>query len=104
MATGSTRPPLGAEGQRDPALWREVRDHCRICQFWLGEPNCDGRLVLRHGGFGEGTWLIDYDDSVTDDDEPGYRSGSHRFVEGDYLSICDDDTMRTFKVAHIRRM
>jgi hypothetical protein len=37
------------------------------------------------------------------DDEPGYRLGSHRFVEGEYLSISEDDTMRTFRVANVRR-
>ena len=95
--------PLGADGQLDPVLWHEMRDHCRVRRFWLGEPNRDGRLVHRKGGFGGGTWLIDYDDRTTDDDEAGYRLGTHRFVEGEYVSIQDDDTMRTFKVAHIRR-
>lgn len=47
-------------------------------------------------------WLIDYDDRTTDDDEPGYKLGSHRFVEDEYVSIRDDDMMRTFKVAGIR--
>ena len=95
--------PLGADGQLDPALWDGMRDHCRVRRFWLGEPNRDGRLVHRQGGFGGGTWVIDYDDRTADDDEPGYRLGTHRFVEGEYVSILDDDTMRTFKVAHIRR-
>ena len=95
--------PLDADGQLDPALWLAKRDHCRVRRFWLGEPNRNGRLIRRQGGFGGGTWLIDYDDRTTDDDEPGYRLGGHKFVEGEYVSIRDDDTMRTFRVSHVRR-
>jgi len=67
---------LAADGQLDPALWREEWDYWRIHLFWLGELDCDGRLIHRQGGFGRGVWLIDYDDRTTDDDEPGYRLGS----------------------------
>ncbi|WP_409566037.1 hypothetical protein [Methylobacterium sp. J-059] len=91
--------PLDAGGELDPVLWRKMRDFCRVRRFWLGEPYRDGRLIHRQGGFGGGTWLIDHDDRTTDDDEPGYRLGSHRFVEGEYVSISEDDTMRTFGVA-----
>lgn len=94
--------PLGPDGHLDPELWQKQRDHCRVRRFWLGEPNRDGRLVHRQGGFGGGTWLIDYDDRTTDDDALGYRLGSHRFVEGEYVSIREDDTIRTFRVAGIR--
>ncbi|KQT50602.1 hypothetical protein ASG52_07295 [Methylobacterium sp. Leaf456] len=94
--------PLDAGGGLDPALWREMRDHCRVRRFWLGETNRDGRLVHRQGGFGGATWLIDYDDRTTDDDELGYRLDGHRFVEGEYVSIRDDDMMRTIRVSHVR--
>ncbi|MGT2478079.1 hypothetical protein ACU4GR_02465 [Methylobacterium oryzae CBMB20] len=43
---------------------------------WTGEPDRHGRLVHRAGGEGGATWLIDYDDRTTDDDEPGYRLGA----------------------------
>ena len=90
-------------GRTGSSIRCEARDRCRARRFRLGEPNSDGRLVHRQGGFGGGTWLIDYDDRTTDDDEPGYRPGTHQFVEGEYVSITDDDTMRTFKLAHVRQ-
>ncbi|GJD99243.1 hypothetical protein GMJLKIPL_1159 [Methylobacterium isbiliense] len=92
--------PLGPDGQLDAALWREVRDRCRVRRFWTGEPDCHGRLVHRAGGAGGATWLIDYDDRTTEDDEPGYRLGTHAFVEGEYVSIRDagDEAFHTFKV------
>lgn len=92
--------PLGPDGQLDAALWREVRDRCRVRRFWSGEPDGHGRLVHRAGGAGGATWLIDYDDRTTEDDEPGYRMGTHAFVEGEYVSIRDagDGAYHTFKV------
>ena len=96
--------PLRSNGHLDAALWRETRDHCRVRRFWTGEPDRQGRLVHRAGGEGGATWLIDYDDRTTDDDEPGYRLGTHGFVEGEYVSIrdADDGNFRTFQVACIR--
>ncbi|MHB2210839.1 hypothetical protein [Methylobacterium sp. CM6257] len=95
--------PLGPDGHLDAALWREARDRCRVRRFWTGEPDRHGRLVHRAGGEGGATWLIDYDDRTTDDDEPGYRLGTHAFVEGEYVSIreADDATYHTFLVARV---
>ncbi|MDP4003336.1 hypothetical protein Q8W67_07635 [Methylobacterium sp. NEAU K] len=95
--------PLGPDGRLDAALWSESRDHCRVRRFWTGEPDRYGRLVHRAGGEGGATWLIDYDDRTTEDDEPGYRLGTHVFVEGEYVSIreADDETYHTFKVTRL---
>jgi hypothetical protein len=95
--------PLGPDGHLDAALWRETRDHCRVRRFWIGEPDRHGRLVHRAGGEGGATWLIDYDDRTTDDDEPGYRLGTHAFVRGEYVSIreSDDAQYHTFLVARV---
>lgn len=95
--------PLGADGRLDSALWHEARDRCRVRRFWTGEPDRHGRLVHRAGGEGGATWLIDYDDRTTDDDEPGYRLGTHAFVEGEYLSIREagDEEYHTFRVARV---
>jgi hypothetical protein len=95
--------PLGPDGHLDAALWRETRDRCRVRRFWTGEPDRHGRLVHRAGGEGGATWLIDYDDRTTEDDEPGYRLGTHAFVRGEYVSIRESDDARfhTFVVARV---
>ena len=95
--------PLDPDGRLDPALWRETRGHCRVRRFWTGEPDRHGRLKHRAGGAGGATWLIDYDDRRTDDDEPGYRLDTHRFTEGEYVSVHDAEAnaLHTFKIAKI---
>jgi len=95
--------PLGDDGLLDADLWRRERDRCRVRRFWAGEPDRRGRLLHRAGGPGGATWLIDYDDCIARDDEPGFRLGSHRLVEGEYISIrdADVDLLRTFRVAHV---
>ncbi len=95
--------PLEADGRLDAALWRETRDRCRVRRFWTGERDRHGRLVHRAGGDGGATWLIDYNDRTTDDDEPGYRLGTHALVEGEYVSIREagDEAYHTFRVAWV---
>jgi len=95
--------PLGPDGRLDVALWREARDRCRVRRFWSGARDRHGRLVHRAGGEGGATWLIDYDDRTDEDDEPGYRLGTHAFVEGEYVSIrdADDEAYHTFKVVEV---
>lgn len=95
--------PLAPDGRLDAALWHETRDHCRVRRFWTGEPDRHGRLVHRAGGEGGATWLIDYDDRTQEDDEPGYRLGTHAFVEGEYVSIREagDKKYHTFLVSRV---
>lgn len=95
--------PLGTDGRLNAELWRRERNRCRVRRFWVGEPDRSGRLVRRAGGFGGATWLIDYDDRTTEDDEPGFRLGGHCLVAGDYVSIRDaeQDLLLTFKVAYV---
>ncbi len=95
--------PLGPDGHLDAELWHEVRDRCRVRRFWTGEPDRRGRLVHRAGGEGGATWLIDYEDWTNEDDEPGYRLGTHAFVEGEYVSIREagDKEYHTFRVARV---
>ena len=98
--------PLRPGGHLDAELWREARDRCRVRRFWVGERDRHGRLVHRAGGEGGATWLIDYEDWTNEDDETGYRLGTHAFVEGEYVSIrdADDETYHTFRVAHVSRL
>ncbi|MBX9933499.1 MAG: hypothetical protein K2Y56_18575 [Methylobacterium sp.] len=95
--------PLGPDGRLDAALWHEARNQCRVRRFWPGERDRHGRLIHRAGGEGGATWLIDYEDWTNEDDEPGYRLGTHAFVEGEYVSIREagDETYQAFKVARL---
>jgi hypothetical protein len=91
--------PLDADSRLDAHAWRDVRTRCLVRRFWNGERDRHGRLVHRAGGPGGGTWLIDYDDRSTADDEPGYRLNTHRFAKGEYVSIRDSKgAMHTFRV------
>lgn len=96
--------PLGPDGRLDAALWHTTRDYCRVRRFWTGEPDRHGRLAHRAGGEGGATWLIDYDDRTDADEEPGYRLGSHTFIEGEYVSIRDaeEHVDHTFRIVQIR--
>jgi hypothetical protein len=79
--------PLDAAGHIDPRLWHQYRDHCRVRRFWEGEDEQVGRLVHKPGGAEHARWVFDYDAERDDDDEAGYRFGSHTFTLGEYVSI-----------------
>jgi hypothetical protein len=94
--------PLDANGHIDSALWQQQRDHCRVRRFWNGEDDQVGRLVHKPGGAEHARWVFDYDVNRTDDDESGYRFGSHAFQPGEYVSIRDEDgDMHTFRVVSV---
>lgn len=105
---GSTRhgyelvAPLDAKGHIDAKLWHQHRDHCRVRRFWDGEDDEIGFLVHKPGGAEHARWVFDYDASTTDDDESGYRFGSHAFMPGEYVSISEEDgELHTFKVTSV---
>ena len=94
--------PLNASGHIDEALWRAHRDHCRVRRFWEGQDDEIGFVVHRPGGPEHGRWMFDYNPQRADDDESGYRFGTHVFRPGEYVSIRDeDDEMHTFVVASV---
>jgi hypothetical protein len=94
--------PLDADGHIDAALWDRHRELCTVRRFWEGEDDEIGRLVHKPGGAEHARWVFDYDDTAEDDDEAGYRLGSHVFRPGEYVSVRDDDgTMHTFHVATV---
>ena len=96
------RCPLDSAGHLDAEGWHKARDRCRVRRIWNGEPVRHGRLVHRAGGANGATWIVDYDDRTTADDEAGYRLDAHRFVEGEYVSIRDDaGELHTFVVNHV---
>ena len=94
--------PLDADGRIDAELWRKHREHCGVRRFWEGEDDEIGRLVHKPGGAEHARWVFDYDETAEDDDEAGYRFGDHRFRNGEYVSIRDEDgEMHTFRVASV---
>ncbi|MDP2410776.1 MAG: hypothetical protein Q8M26_10885 [Pseudolabrys sp.] len=94
--------PLDAKGHIDADLWRKHRDNCRVRRFWAGEDDQIGFVVHKPGGVEQARWVFDYDKTAEDDDESGYRFGSHAFEPGEYVSIRDDDgEMHTFQVISV---
>ena len=101
---GSTRhgyefvAPLDAAGHIDPVQWSKHRENCGVRRFWDGEEE-HGHLVHKPGGAEHARWVFDYDGATTEDDEAGYRFGSHAFSPGEYVTIRGEDgEMHTFLV------
>jgi len=93
--------PLDAKGHIDPELWRLHRGHCRVRRFW-GDEEEVGRLVHKPGGQEHARWVFDYDQTAEDDDEAGYRFGTHAFTPGEYVSIRDEDgETHTFRITSV---
>jgi hypothetical protein len=93
--------PIDAGGHIDFDLWRKHREHCRVRRFWNAEPEQVGRLLLKPGGVEYARWVFDYDEG-RDDDEAGYRFGSHIFRPGEYVSVTEDDgDVHTFRVMSV---
>ncbi|MEJ8473618.1 hypothetical protein [Roseibium algae] len=91
--------PLDEAGHIDAGLWKVEREHCRVRRFWSGEDEEIGHLVHRPGG----SWAFHYDIEGEDDDEAGYRFGSHAFKPGEYVSIKDEDgDLHTFQVVTVQ--
>jgi hypothetical protein len=90
--------PLTEDGHLNAAAWKQQRDRCRVRRFWEGHADEIGRLVHRPGG----SWAFDYNPKSKDDDEPGYRFSTHRFVPGEYVSLTEHDgVQRTFRVTAV---
>jgi hypothetical protein len=90
--------PLDASGHLDEAGWRDVKGACVVRRFVAGQDDQNGRLVHRGK-----TWIFDYDNTDTADDEPLFKLDRHSIKLGEYLSITEHDGVtRTFKVANIR--
>ena len=93
--------PLDEGGHIDAGAWHKQRDHCRVRRFRPGEADDIGHLVRKPGG----SWAFHYDiDSDEEDDESGYRFGDHAFKPGEYVSIREDDELRTFRVVTVREV
>jgi hypothetical protein len=94
--------PLRPDGRIDAELWRKHRERCGVRRFWEGEDDEVGRLVHKPGGAEHARWIFDYDETMEDDDEAGYRFGDHAFRNGEYVSIRDENgQMHTFQVVSV---
>ena len=75
------------------------RENCRVVRFRPNEADDIGHLVRKGGG----SWAFHYDiKSDEEDDEAGYRFGDHAFKLGEYVSIREDEGLRTFKVVRVQ--
>ena len=85
--------PLDEEGRIDPIAFKRQRWPVR--RFHDGEETEIGWLAHRGS-----QWFIDYDKRTSEDDEPIFRLGEHRFRVGEYVTITDrDGEEETFRVA-----
>ena len=89
--------PLDSKGGLDAALWKSHRDRFRFIRFRPGEDREVGHLLHRQGG----SWAFRYDISGEEDDAAGFRFQNERFVVGEYVSIREDDTFHTYRVAAV---
>lgn len=91
--------PLDGNGKIDPQEWHKRRDNCRVRRFRPGEADDAGHLIRKPGG----AWAFHYDiHSDEEDDETGYRFGDHAFTLGEYVSIREEEGMRTFHVVRLQ--
>ena len=91
--------PLDQTGHIDAATWKKERAHCRVRRFWGDEEEEIGHLIHRPGG----SWAFHYDIDGGDEDEAGYRFGTHAFNPGEYVSIKDEDgDLHTFQVVTVQ--
>ena len=96
--------PLDAQGHLNQEEWANKRAYCRVRRFRAGEGGQHGILVHRPGGAGGATWMIDYNQGRPGDEEAGYRLHQHRFAEGEYITIQDDDEKpHTFQVVSVKQ-
>jgi hypothetical protein len=94
--------PLDADGRIDVAQWKKDRAHCRVRRFWEGEEDQVGQVMYAPKGPEAGRWFFDYDPEETEDDERGFRFGTHAFRPGEYVSIRGEDgELHTFQVVSV---
>ncbi len=82
--------PLDAAGHIDPVQWSQHRKNCGVRRFWDGTEE-HGFLVHKPGSAEHSRWVFDYDGTAEEDEEAGYRFGSHAFRADEYVTIRDED-------------
>ncbi|MBB3770685.1 hypothetical protein FHS55_001280 [Angulomicrobium tetraedrale] len=91
--------PLDARGHIDLEGWKAARAACLVTRFWGNDAPESGHLVHRAGGARGATWIFDYEEGTSEDDEAGYRFADHAFAPGEYVSLREEDgALHTFVV------
>jgi len=94
--------PLTADSHIDVEQWKKDHAHCRVRRFWQGRDDEVGVLVHKPGGPEHARWMFDYNPKRADDDESGYRFGTHAFRPGEYVSIRNvDGEVHTYRVVSV---
>lgn len=88
--------PLTPEGRLDAEVWRANKERCRVVRVRGAEAHKVGRLIHAAGD----KWAVRYEEDG--DMDAGYRLGEERFIQGEYVSIEEDDGMHTFWVSSVR--
>jgi hypothetical protein len=91
--------PLDDEDRIDAEIWKNHPRACRVVRFRPDEENDIGHLV--HKGSG---WGFHYDLQGEDPDEVGFRFATERFVLGEYVSIREQNGLRTFQVTSVEHL
>ncbi len=70
-----------------------------VRRFRPGEADDIGHLIRKPGG----SWAFHYDiHSDEEDDEAGYRFGDHAFKLGEYVSVREEEGLRTYRVTRVQ--
>lgn len=94
--------PLDDSAHIDLETWRKERDRCFVHRLDRSVVVGRGLLVRRAGGAEGGIWAFDYEAGTTDDEEQGYRFGSHAFKPGEYVSVRDEDgELVTYRISTV---
>ena len=93
--------PLSDDGRIDVSEWRRDPMRCHVTRKRPGEPSASSRILFFNGG----TWALDFPNQNSRDDEVGFRLSSDMFLEGEYVSIREDDgRMHLFRIMQVRSL
>jgi hypothetical protein len=91
------RAPLTRDGRLDAAAYMKSAQLCTARHFRPDGDDEHGELIRTRPG----DWALSYDLGEADD-EPIYRLGDHRFLEGEYITITEHDgEARVFRVVSV---
>ncbi len=94
--------PLDRNGHIDIELWRRHREACRVRRFWEDEDAAVGISFTSREARSTPGGHSNYDAIADEDDEPGFRLGTHMFSPGEYLSTKDHGgELHTFIVTSV---
>ena len=93
--------PLDADARIDGVVWRHDAERGIVIRFNPDEGTRLGWLEHRPGGVDGATWVIDYDETTSIDDEAGYRLDHHAFRTGEYVTVGGGEGAHTYRIAAV---